>query len=248
MAKLQKQTSKSSADGGKSDAPASSGNGRKPSKQDGSRETFESIVVAFILAFLFRAFEAEAFVIPTGSMAPTLYGRHKEMTCEQCGFTSAFGASDEIDDATGLYMPNMRIDEAMCPNCRYLNPVRNLPVFKGDRILVNKFPYEFGDPQRWDVPVFKYPEKPTTNYIKRLVGMPGETILIKRGDVYRVEEDRSRTILRKSPEKQKELQIPIYDNNHPETALHAKGWPKRWAPVEKSQALAGDSGVAPVAG
>lgn len=213
-----------------------------------NRETVESIVVAFVLAFLFRAFEAEAFVIPTGSMAPTLYGRHKEMTCEQCGFTSALGASDEIDDATGLYMPNMRIDEAMCPNCRYLNPVRNLPVFKGDRILVNKFPYEFGDPQRWDVPVFKYPEKPTTNYIKRLVGMPGETILIKRGDVYRVEDDRSRTILRKSPEKQKELQIPVYDNNHPETALHAKGWPKRWAPVEKSAAPAGDSGVAPVAG
>jgi signal peptidase I len=199
-----------------------------------NRETVESIVVAFVLAFLFRAFEAEAFVIPTGSMAPTLYGRHKEMKCEQCGFTSALGASDEIDDATGLYMDNMRIDEALCPNCRYLNPVRNLPVFKGDRILVNKFPYEFGDPQRWDVPVFKYPEKPTTNYIKRLVGLPGETILIKRGDVYRVEGDRSRTILRKSPEKQKELQIPVYDSNHPETALHAKGWPQRWAGVKQT--------------
>ena len=43
--------------------------------QENGRETFESIVVAFVLAFLFRAFEAEAFVIPTGSMAPTLYGR-----------------------------------------------------------------------------------------------------------------------------------------------------------------------------
>ena len=43
------------------------------------REAIESIVVAFILAFLFRTFEAEAFVIPTGSMAPTLMGRHK--TC-----------------------------------------------------------------------------------------------------------------------------------------------------------------------
>ena len=36
------------------------------------RETIESIVVAFLLAFLFRTFEAEPFVIPTGSMAPTL--------------------------------------------------------------------------------------------------------------------------------------------------------------------------------
>ena len=38
------------------------------------RETVESIVIAFVLAFLFRTFEAEAFVIPTGSMAPTLMG------------------------------------------------------------------------------------------------------------------------------------------------------------------------------
>ena len=38
------------------------------------RETVEAFVVAFILALLFRAFLAEAFVIPTGSMAPTLMG------------------------------------------------------------------------------------------------------------------------------------------------------------------------------
>ncbi len=245
MAKKNLKAGNESADNRKQDKAADA---KKPLKQDGSRETFESIVVAFILAFLFRAFEAEAFVIPTGSMAPTLFGRHKEMTCEQCGYHSEFGASDEVDDGSGLYMDNMRIDEAMCPNCRYLNPVRNLPVFKGDRILVNKFPYEFGKPQRWDVPVFKYPEKPTTNYIKRLVGLPNETILIKRGDVYRIEEDRSRTILRKAPYKQKELQIPVYDNNHPETALHEKGWPKRWAPVEKSDAAEAGQAVGPVAG
>lgn len=202
-------------------------------KQDGTRETMESIVVAFVLAFLFRAFEAEAFVIPTGSMAPTLFGRHKEAQCESCGFHFVFGASDEIDDHTGLYSENNRIRTALCPNCRFENPVRDLPVYKGDRILVNKFPYEFGEPQRWDVPVFKYPEKPTTNYIKRMVGLPGETILIKRGDVYRIEEDRTQSILRKKPSKQKVLQIPVYDNDHPETPLHELGWPRRWAAVER---------------
>src|SRR5689334_2661262 len=50
-----------------------------PQRPDGWRETVESIVVAFVLAFLFRTFEAEAFVIPTGSMAPTLYGQHRDV-------------------------------------------------------------------------------------------------------------------------------------------------------------------------
>ncbi|MCA9116417.1 MAG: S26 family signal peptidase, partial [Planctomycetaceae bacterium] len=65
-------------------------------RQDAFRETVESIVIAFILAFLFRTFEAEAFVIPTGSMAPTLMGRHKDIRCEECGFWYQVGASTEI--------------------------------------------------------------------------------------------------------------------------------------------------------
>ncbi len=224
----------------------------KPKKQqDGLREISESFVVAFVLAFLFRAFEAEAFVIPTGSMAPTLFGRHKECTCQQCGYLFMFGASDEVEDDSGTFEPGRRIHSAICPNCRFENSVFDLPAFKGDRIIVNKFPYEFGEPERWDVPVFKYPEKPTTNYIKRLVGLPNETIVIKRGDVYRQEEDRSMTVLRKEPNKQKTLQIPVYDNNYPETALHQKGWPRRWAAVTKSttaDAPQKEAGLGPVAG
>lgn len=214
---------------------------RKPVKQDSTRETVESIVVAFVLAFLFRGFEAEAFVIPTGSMAPTLYGRHKETDCEQCGYHILIGASDEIDDETGYFSSNKRIETAICPNCRFENDVRNAPVFKGDRILVNKFPYEFSEPKRWDVPVFKYPEKPTTNYIKRMVGLPNETLVIKRGNVYRIEEDRTRSILRKPPSRQKAIQIPVFDNNFQATALHEKGWPKRWAAVERVAGEAADS-------
>ena len=61
------------------------------------RETVESVVVAFILAFLFRTVEAEAFVIPTGSMAPTLMGAHKDVDCPECGYQYAAGASSEED-------------------------------------------------------------------------------------------------------------------------------------------------------
>ncbi len=205
---------------------------KEPERKGGWRETIESFAIAFILAFVFKTFEAEAFVIPTGSMAPTLYGRHKDVDCEKCGHGFSIGASDELEE--DWLQPVYRIDSAYCPNCRFENDVRELPVFKGDRILVNKFPYEFGEPSRWDVAVFKYPEEPNTNYIKRLVGLPEETLVIRRGNLYRELPDGSREILRKDdPDKQNVLQIMVHDNDHLETELHQRGWPRRWAAVRR---------------
>ena len=62
------------------------------------RETIESIVIAFVLAFLFRTFEAEAFVIPTGSMSPSLQGQHKDVVCSECGYRFLTTASSEGED------------------------------------------------------------------------------------------------------------------------------------------------------
>ncbi len=53
-----------------------------------------------------------------------------------------------------------------------------------DRILVNKFIYDLRPPARWDIIVFQYPLEQSKNYIKRLIGLPGETIEIRDGDVY----------------------------------------------------------------
>src|SRR6516225_3057201 len=105
--------------------------------KEGHRETVEAIVVAMILAFLIRGFEAEAFVIPTGSMAPTLMGRHKEVTCPQCNEVYAVNAADEVDG----HEMNVRVVAGTCPNCHYQAKIDELPSFKGDRILVMKFLY-----------------------------------------------------------------------------------------------------------
>lgn len=208
----------------------------KPKRKESTRDTVESILFAFILAFLFRTFEAEAFVIPTGSMAPTLYGRHKETTCTQCQFHITVGASDEVDRESNLLGKGARVKSAICPNCGFENEqIYDELAFNGDRILVNKYPYEFGDPDRFDVFVFKYPVEPQTNYIKRLVGLPGELIRIKGGDVYRVTESDGEEILRKDPYKQKVLQIPVYDDNFPPRELIAAGWPERWRGMKSGQ-------------
>jgi signal peptidase I len=204
-----------------------------------TRETIESIVVAFILAFLFKTFEAEAFVIPTGSMAPTLLGRHKDMKCPQCGFRFTLGASDEVESETDYLMPDMRIRSAVCPNCRYRfsdDLAFNQPVFKGDRILVTKFSYELADPKRWDTVVFKYPEEPKTNYIKRCVALPNETIEIRQGDLYRISENGATILHKEDPNKQRVLQQSVYDNDHPEAELLSAGWPERWAAVKRGEA------------
>lgn len=206
---------------------------KKPKQKETTRDTIESILFAFVLAFLFRTFEAEAFVIPTGSMAPTLYGRHKETDCTQCGFHIVVGASDEVNPDTGYLLGNTRLLSALCPNCGFENTqLFDELAFNGDRILVNKYPYEFGEPDRFDVFVFKWPKEPQTNYIKRLVGLPGETIRIRGGNVYKVEDGLER-ILRKAPDKQRVLQMPVYDHAHAPTELIDAGWPERWAPMRR---------------
>ena len=169
-----------------------------PAKQpEGSvKETIESILVAFILAFIFRAFVVEAFVIPTGSMGPTLMGAHVRLTCPDCGyrFTANYSAPGADDTDIPSYANFGSGTTYICPNCGYNIPFSGVQeVYFGDRILVLKYRYLLQQPAPWDVVVFKSPyekkrdpddPKYTDNYIKRLVGLPGQSIVILDGDVY----------------------------------------------------------------
>ena len=62
------------------------------------RENIESIAIAIALAFVIRYFVVEAFKIPTGSMAPTLLGEHKDVKCPNCGWS--FYADRQSEGAT----------------------------------------------------------------------------------------------------------------------------------------------------
>ena len=204
----------------------------RPQVREGHRDTVEAIVVAFILALVVRGFEAQAFVIPTGSMAPTLMGRHKEIACPQCGFVYAVNASREaeVQSATEI------VYSGICVNCRYQAiKLDAAPSFKGDRILVMMFPYDLpflpgsSPPERWDVVVFRYPEEPEVSYIKRLVGLPGETIRIYHGDVF-VKSAGSDTFTqaRKPMRHQMATQVTVFDDRHRPRSLNGKAEWQRW--------------------
>jgi len=68
-----------------------------------------------------------------------------------------------------------------------------------DRILVDKLSYHFRDPERFEVAVFKYPLDRSKSFIKRIVGMPGEDLTIRNGDLFtRPGEEQPWKILRRT--------------------------------------------------
>jgi signal peptidase I len=211
------------------------------------KETIESILVAFILAFIFRAFVVEAFVIPTGSMAPTLLGAHMRFRCPDCGYTFDVNYSspseDESEDmntpatafpATAIYCPNCG-DLVASPAGQSAEPS---VVNYGDRILVLKYIYLLHPPRRWDVVVFKSPDDPAEkhyqeNYIKRLVGLPNEKLMVLDGNIYIWKEAESKWKIPKDKprEAQGALWRLVYDNDfYPQNIHH--NWVQPWKQVE----------------
>ena len=57
-------------------------------------------------------------------------------------------------------------------------------IMTGDRIFGNRLAYINKDPQRFDIVIFKYPDDETQLFIKRVIGLPGETVEIRDGKVY----------------------------------------------------------------
>ena len=130
--------------------------------------------VGFGCLFLLKSYVIEAFVAETVSMAPTLVGRHRGGTCPECGATryayqprNPYEAREEAN--------------AICANfhlTKLSGPAE--PAHPKDQFLSLKLT----SPRRWDLVTFRLPRQPSTQYVKRLVGLPGETVVIKDGAVW----------------------------------------------------------------
>lgn len=57
-------------------------------------------------------------------------------------------------------------------------------ILAGDRLLGLRFSYWFSSPERGDIIIFKFPDDEDVLYVKRVIGLPGETVEIRDGKVY----------------------------------------------------------------
>ena len=133
-------------------------------------------------------------IVEGDSMAPTVCGAHLLVSCDECGhdFRTEFLAKPD----SGL----------ICPNCGY-NELKagDAAVVESPEVSLQPFS-KF--PRRWDVVGFNLPEESKKKTgIKRIVGLPGETIEIRNGDLFS-----SDNILRKPWKLQKEVRIPVFDS------------------------------------
>ncbi|MCI0364400.1 MAG: S26 family signal peptidase, partial [Phycisphaerales bacterium] len=175
----------------------------QPHPESSIIETFQSLIVAFVLAMTFRGFVTEGFVIPTGSMAPTLLGQHQLVHSEQTGITFPVGL-DQSATSPGRNVANLITDPMVGPQS-FGSAGSNIPLNRrmGDRILVLKCLYPFAMPKRFDVVVFKNPTDPVgeaANYIKRLIGLPNEQIWLADGDVFARPEGEDEFHIQRKPE------------------------------------------------
>lgn len=132
-------------------------------------------IATIIAVVLVRNFVAETYSVPSGSMATALLGHHVEARCPACRLQFDVG----VDDTGHM------ADETTCPNCLYPHiPLDTLPPAAGDRLLVQKATFDYRPPRRWEPAVFRHPQLTREAWIKRVVGLPNESVEIFAGDVY----------------------------------------------------------------
>ena len=172
-------------------------------------------VLTLCALVLLQTLVVEPFHIPSGSMAPALYGHRRVCVCPRCGHEVVVGrhAADREGSGEPRYYR-----KAFCPNCGlHPVPVATTPEIPGDQIVVNKTAYLVRSPSRWEIIVFRILGK---FYIKRLLGLPGEEILIHDGDFYV-----NGQLYRKTFEEAKRMRVLVFDQ---ENAPKAGGWKDRW--------------------
>lgn len=156
-----------------------------------------NLVRIAILYLAVRSFLVEPIAVQSGSMAPVLRGLHADTKCPRCGAEILWGADLTPFDVAAV----------TCPQCgaeQTEQAARTL--LAGDRLLVDRNAFWLREPQRWEIAAFRDPEAPHRWLVKRIIGLPGETITIRDGDLFA-----SGKRVTKSLAAFRSLAIPVYE-------------------------------------
>lgn len=151
------------------------------------------------------------FVVVSGSMANTLLGPHRQLKCGDCGHRYACGAD----------LPAMPERRSLCPNCGAVGlPLERAAVHRGERLVVDTHAFRHRAPRRWELAVFSPAGGSPSSCVKRIVGLPGERIEVRDGDIYA-----DGVIQRKPLATQRALSVLVHDDRCRPADL-----PTRWRP------------------
>ncbi|HEV2968345.1 MAG TPA: signal peptidase I [Pirellulales bacterium] len=178
------------------------------------RWIIEASVLLSIAGIMAKEFFLEGWpapiVVSSGSMATTYLGPHRVTRCPDCGMEFACDAVGSRDNAS-----------ATCPNCGRGGIELAPDIIAGDRLLIDRSTFAWRAPRRWEVALFRCPERASDYCIKRIVGLPGEAIEIRDGDVYV-----DGSIARKPLDRQREMAILVHDTAW---SSAASDLPNRWS-------------------
>jgi len=97
---------------------------------------------------------------------------------------TAWGIARELIETVVLSLIIFLLIRQVVQNYRIENHSMEPNFYEGQFVLVNKLAYKLGQPERGDVLVFHNPGNTSEDYIKRIIGLPGDTVLVQNGVVY----------------------------------------------------------------
>ncbi|QDU27406.1 signal peptidase I [Anatilimnocola aggregata] len=185
-----------------------------------TRQAIAAIVVVLVAFVAARIWCLEGLLFPVhisgASMGETLSGIHYRVKCEDCGVIFRCDALD---------VPQS--NEAICPHCGYAaNQLKERDLHAGDQVLIDHWVYLLGRPRRGELVAFTHPDDDSQRVVKRIVGLPGEQIAIRRGDIYVNGQP-----WQKSLNELRGQAILVSDERHPTTK--SRGLPAHWQPASK---------------
>jgi len=146
-------------------------------RRNASRYALATLILLACLLLAARTWLVQGVFVPVRiagpSMAPALVGDHWNARCAVCQKVTAIGAE-------AARLPR----KPTCPGCGVPLDLEQAPFVPGQRVLLDRATYRFRDPRRHELVAFRSPGEPAKFAVKRVLGLPGEQVSIRDGELW----------------------------------------------------------------